>query len=163
MGRQGGIKGWDRSEGGGLNEVVYSRYMPDDEVEDPRSRRGRVQRILVRGNEEEGYVVIMEHNDRDGSREGNHSREFQTLEDAEDEAKKIAREVNEERLFRTNTSVSDVMEIISDIASDKSNDQYTNYNIDHARHVQNLAEFASTLDDGSGNLKHRRMRANGGR
>ena len=143
MSRQGGIKGWERKEDYNGEKVYYQRYRANDEAIDPRTRvEDRVSGVMIRGNEEEGFVVLME---RDGER-GHPSREFSSIEDAEEEAKRNLKDINETRLFETNTTVDEVMKIIEDIASDKGNDQYRMYrNIDAPSEIEKLAKFAGKI------------------
>lgn len=144
MSRQGGIKGWEKKEDYSGEKVYYQRYQPEDEILDPRHRGDdMVNGVIIRGNSEEGYVVIM---DRRRSGEGNHSREFSSMDDATKEANRTMEDINEKRLFRTNTSESEVMRIIQDIASDKASDQYWYYDdIDASSEIEKLAKFAKKL------------------
>lgn len=145
MSRQGGIKGWEKKEDYNGEKVYYQRYQPEDEIMDPRYRGDdSVEGVIIRGNSDEGYVVIM---DRRKSGNGNHSREFNSMDDARKEANRIMEDINEKRLFRENTSESEIMKIIEDIASDRASDQHWYYeNLDASREIEKLAKFASKLN-----------------
>ena len=146
MTRQGGIKGWERKEDYSGEKVYYQRYQPEDEIIDPRYRTSsKLKGIIIRGNEDEGYVVIMERKDIRGWQEGEPSPPHDTLEKAEEEAKRIAKKTNEARLFVSNTSLDKVMQIIEDIASDRAEENFMYDDVDYPSDIKKLAEFGKKI------------------
>ena len=123
MTRQGGIKGWEKNDNPDSSEylTVWRSFTTDDEIRTEQMRRNYPITVRVWDKIDGEYAVESEDGRADREEVNASRRTFSSKEDAEEEAKRRLRRLNDHRIFATSISDDEIDSVLSMIKYDSRN------------------------------------------